>query len=79
MDRPFNLDNFFSSLWMQVRAGLFVGLSTHRSVGCHGATLERDPMTSDWKPERPNRSPGRLTRNGLGSLEIGAARDRFDE
>lgn len=79
MDRPLNLCEFFSGIWMQVRAGLFVGLPTNNSVGRHSTTAGWDHMTRDWTREHASKSPGRMTRNGLGSLEIGAARDRFDE
>jgi hypothetical protein len=70
---------FFSSVWMQIRVGFFVGLPTDDSVGRRHRASGHDCLLQNRAHEIVNKAPGRMTRNGLGSLEIGSARDRGDE
>ena len=73
------LSNFMASLATQVRAAIHVGIPL-RDTGVGARGIE--------EPERARRlsdaqlwddAPGRMTRNGLGSLEIGAGKTRIDE
>jgi len=63
--------DFIGSLRTQIRVALAVGVSADeaRRSGDAGAAARR--YTDD--------SPGYMTRNGLGSLEVGAFRDRPGE
>ncbi len=72
---------FLASLWTQVRAALVVGLpeeNESRSGSGHDATAGDQPTR-----RRAIRSlddyAGHQTRNGLGSLDIGAGRSRIGE
>ena len=75
---------FFASLGAQAHAALAVGIA--RRPAESGEQQSVDPDFQGWLHNDPmitanpaNRygddSPGYLTRNGLGSLEIGAAED----
>lgn len=62
---------FFHSLKTQILAGLAVPLEDDRR------SLSG---TTDWlfDEARFEENPGRIGRNGLGSLEVGGGRDRID-
>lgn len=73
------LSNFVASLATQVRAAIHVGIPIDDcGAGARGIDEpERTHRLSDaqlWDD-----APGRMTRNGLGSLEIGAGKTRVDE
>jgi hypothetical protein len=76
---PNDLRTFIASLAAQVRAAIRVGIPKDdletgaRRPDGHGPTrgLSEDHVWND--------APGRMTRNGLGSLEIGAGETRIDE
>lgn len=74
------LSGFLTSMWTQIRAGVVVGLP------------DVDRPSSGTRPDEefgvaPTRRAigssgnysGRLTRNGLGSLDIGGGRSGIDE
>ena len=79
-----SLAAFFASLGAQVHAALAVGIA-QPPAGCREPQsvdpdfrgwLHNDPMVTGNPANRyGDDSPGYLTRNGLGSLEIGAADD----
>lgn len=73
------LSEFLGSLWTQVCASLSVGLPTDDSADRPSEAAGQDPTARNRMHVVAIKSPGRMTRNGLGSLEIGAARDRVDE
>ncbi len=72
------LSSFMLSFATQLRAAIHIGLpfedsaEAHRPAECE-LTLGA-PETQLWDD-----APGRMTRNGLGSLEIGAGKTRVDE
>jgi hypothetical protein len=79
-----SLAAFFASLAAQVHAALAVGIAQPPAE--RGEQQSVDPDFQDWLHNDPmitgnpasrygDDSPGYLTRNGLGSLEIGAAED----
>lgn len=76
--------DFFENLSMQLRTALSVGVSEDQSA-CGSTTLV-DPDFEGWLHGDPSvtknpasrygeRTPGYITGNGLGSMEIGAADD----
>jgi hypothetical protein len=72
------LSSFMASLATQVRAAIHVGVpvdDTSRARQTKGC--EPTLGLSDAQPW--DDAPGRMTRNGLGSLEIGAGKTRVDE
>ncbi len=79
---------FFGSLRTQIGAAFAVGLPVDeaRSSGEPGAGQEGEDGLG-WRPSAPrdpvgrfrDDAPGYMTRNGLGSLEVGAFRDRTGE
>lgn len=81
------LSDFVSSFSTQIRAALAVGLpqDTSRSgnleVGRQSDAERIRELAGAGDPARRHRddAPGYMTRNGLGSLEVGAFRDRTDE
>lgn len=86
-DRTFRSrwSEFFGSLRMQIRTALAVGLPTDESHSSgdpdadqedEGAPVRRPSVAGDAARRYRDDSPGYVTRNGLGSLEVGAFRDR---
>jgi hypothetical protein len=82
------LSEFFDSLRTQVSAAFAVGLPTDDACASvePGAGQEGDdglgPARSaarDSARRSRDDAPGYMTRNGLGSLEVGAFRDRTGE
>lgn len=79
-----SLVEFIANLRVQVRAALAVGIERepagsepeqHVDPDFEG-WLRGDPMvTGDAASRYHSRAPGYLTRNGRGSLEVGAAED----
>lgn len=73
------LSNFLSSLATQLLAAIQVGLPTSRTVeGSHLAD-EIGPVADLSEALRSDDVAGRMTRNGLGSLEIGAGKTRIED
>lgn len=79
-----SLKNFFATLWLVLRAGLSMPLVTRDTATeeNRGADpdfegwLHGDPMVTKNPASRyGDRTPGYITGNGLGSMEIGAADD----
>lgn len=72
------LSSFMASLATQVRAAIHVGVPADDGAGAHRTNAcELTPGPSEaqvWDD-----APGRMTRNGLGSLEIGAGKTRVEE
>ncbi|MGE0673492.1 MAG: hypothetical protein AB7O64_10570 [Methylibium sp.] len=72
------LFSFIASVATQVRAAIHVGVpvddtsEAHQSNACEPTLGLSD--VQEWDD-----APGRMTRNGLGSLEIGAGKTRLDE
>ncbi len=72
------LFSFIASVATQVRAAIHVGVPVDDAAGarqteaCESTFGLSDARTWDD-------APGRMTRNGLGSLEIGAGKTRVDE
>lgn len=70
--------SFMASIATQVRAAIHVGFAAEdgaearRSDACE---LTPGPLEAQLWDD----APGRMTRNGLGSLEIGAGKTRIDE
>lgn len=78
------LIEFLANLRVQVRAALAVGIDRERAGSEREqhvdpdfeGWLRSDPMvTGDAASRYHSRAPGYLTRNGRGSLEVGAAED----
>ena len=78
------LRDFFGSLVTQVRAAFAVGVASE--VDARDAEALIDPDFKGWLHGDPmvvgnpssrygDDAPGYITRNGLGSLEVGAAKD----
>lgn len=86
-ERQLFLDSFLgwiSSIWLALRAGLFIPLTTTasdlddntRADPDFEGWLHGDPMVTKNPTSRyGDRTPGYITGNGLGSMEIGAADD----
>lgn len=72
------LSSFIASLSTQIQAAIHVGVTPE---DCTEARLTDHvrPTFSPAAAELWNDAPGRMTRNGLGSLEIGAGKTRVDE
>jgi len=79
-----SLINFVESLWMQLRAAFSMGFGSDDSdrrpespvdpefeAWLHGDPAVRKDLASRYG----DRTPGYITGNGLGSMEIGAADD----
>lgn len=78
MSRVGKLSIFMSSVATQVRAAIQVGVPVEDGAKAHRPEdCERAPGPS--AAELWDDAPGRMTRNGLGSLEIGAGKTRVDE
>jgi len=72
------LSSFMASLATQVRAAIHVGVAVGDAAGARQTdACERTLGLSD--AQQWDDAPGRMTRNGLGSLEIGAGKTRVDE
>ena len=79
-----SLVEFVADLRVQVRAALAVGIDREHAASepeqyvdpDFEGWLRSDPMvTGDAVSRYHSRAPGYLTRNGRGSLEVGAAED----
>jgi hypothetical protein len=72
------LPSFMASIATQVRAAIHAGVAAE-----DGAEARRpdacELMPSPLDAQVWDDAPGRMTRNGLGSLEIGAGKSRIDE
>ena len=70
--------DLLASFVTQVRAAIEVSMSVDDTAGkngTHRCQLKYDSLeTPQWGD-----APGRITRNGLGSFEIGAGKTRVDE
>jgi len=72
------LSSLMASLATQVRAAIHVGFPVDDAAGaCRTDKCQPTVGLSDAQPF--DDAPGRMTRNGLGSLEIGAGKTRVDE
>ena len=72
------LSSFLASLATQVRAAIYVGVPADDASG----TRQPDAFESTLglaDAQQWDDAPGRMTRNGLGSLEIGAGKTRVEE
>jgi hypothetical protein len=88
-DRPSRnwLSEFFGSLRTQISAAFAVGLPADDARASAGpdAAQDGDDGLAEWAAARDRArrlrddAPGYMTRNGLGSLEVGAFRDRSGE
>ncbi len=76
--------DWISSIWLALRVGLSIPLATSTSDMEDNARTDRDfegwlhgdPMVTKSLSNRyGDRTPGYITGNGLGSMEIGAADD----
>lgn len=73
------LSSFLASVATQVRAAIEVGVPVDdRAAGAH-QTDACEPTIGLSDAQLWDDAPGRMTRNGLGSLEIGAGKTRVDE
>lgn len=81
---PDSLKDWFATLWFALRAALSTPFVSEdvATKGDRGIDpdfegwLHGDPMVTNNSASRyGNRSPGYITGNGLGSMEIGAADD----
>jgi hypothetical protein len=73
------LSSFVASVATKVRATIEVGIPVDDTgTGAPGAD-EREPTRGLSDAQLWDDAPGRMTRNGLGSLEIGAGKTRVDE
>ncbi|MEN9418310.1 MAG: hypothetical protein RI988_1930 [Pseudomonadota bacterium] len=72
------LSSFMASIETQVRAAIHVGFAAEDSAEVlrpDECELKPGPFEAQVWDE----APGRMTRNGLGSLEVGAGKTRIDE
>ena len=72
------LKSFVASLATQLRAGIHVGVPADDAGGAR-ARDTREPAFGHSDAQLWDDTPGRITRNGLGSLEIGAGKTRVDD
>lgn len=72
------LSSFMASLSTQIRAAIQVGVTPEDGTEARRTDLV-GPTFSPAAAELWDDAPGRMTRNGLGSLEIGAGKTRVDE
>jgi hypothetical protein len=74
------LSSFKASLATQIRAAIQVGVPIDHAVAGSCQTDECEPTLGLSEAQRwDDAFFGRMTRNGLGSLEIGAGKTRVDE
>ena len=80
MSRISKLSSFMASLATQIRAVLQLGLPVDDAVAGSRRVDECEPTLGLSEAQRwDDAFFGRMTRNGLGSLEIGAGKTRVDE
>jgi hypothetical protein len=72
------LFSFIASVATQVRAAIHVGVPVDDAAGAR-RTDACEPTLGLSDAQQWDDAPGRMTRNGLGSLEIGAGKTRVDE
>lgn len=72
------LFSFIASVATQVRAAIHVGFPVDDGAG-ERQTNASEPTLGLSDAQQWDDAPGRMTRNGLGSLEIGAGKTRVDE
>lgn len=72
------LSSFMASLATQVRAAVYVGVPVDAAAGAP-RTDACEPTLGLSDVQGWDDAPGRMTRNGLASLEIGAGKTRVDE
>jgi hypothetical protein len=68
-----------ASFATQVRAAIEVGVSFDDTLAGPRRTDDGEPTFGLSNAQLCDDAPGRMTRNGLGSLEIGAGKTRVDE
>jgi hypothetical protein len=73
-----SLSSFMASVATQIRAAIQVGVPVEHSAEAR-STEVGEPTFGPSAAELWDDAPGRMTRNGLGSLEIGAGKTRVDE
>lgn len=73
------LSSFLASVATQVQAAIKVGDPIDDTVAGARRTDECEPTFGLSDAQLWDDAPGRMTRNGLGSLEIGAGKTRVDE
>jgi len=71
------LSSFMASVATQIRAAIQVGVPLEDDAKARRS--EECVETLDPSAAGCDEAPGRMTRNGLGSLEIGAGKTRVDE
>lgn len=71
------LSSFMASVATQIRAAIQVGVPFEDDAKAR--RYEECVKTLDPSSAECDEAPGRMTRNGLGSLEIGAGKTRVDE
>jgi hypothetical protein len=72
------LSSFIAGVGTQIRAAIQVGVPMEDGAKAR-RTEVGEPTFGGSAPEPWDDAPGRMTRNGLGSLEIGAGKTRVDE
>ena len=72
------LSSVMANLATQVRAAIYVAVSIDDAAGAR-QTDACEPTFCLSEAQLWDDAPGRMTRNGLGSLEIGAGKTRVDE
>ena len=73
------LFSFIASVATQVRAAIEVGVPVDDTAAGARQTDACKPTMGLSDAQLWDDAPGRMTRNGLGSLEIGAGKTRVDE
>ena len=73
------LFSFIASVATQVRAAIEVGVPVDETAAGARQTDACEPTMGLSDAQLWDDAPGRMTRNGLGSLEIGAGKTRVDE
>lgn len=73
-----SLSSFMASVATQIRAAIQVGVPVEDGAK-ERRTEVGEPTFGGSAAELWDDAPGRMTRNGLGSLEVGAGKTRVDE
>lgn len=73
------LSSFLASVATQVRTAIEVGVPVDDTAAGARQTDACEPTMGLSDAQLWDDAPGRMTRNGLGSLEIGAGKTRVDE
>ena len=73
------LSNFVASVAVEIRAAIEVGVPVDDAAMGVPRTDERGPTIALSGDEQWEHARGRMTRNGRGSLEIGAGKTRVNE